>query len=1014
MAASSNARASTLAARLRVLFVVILGLVYVASWPGSTLRAPPAALELVAPVIPKEISLRDGVLDVIVHTTDGEPQPAADDDSTSSPKSDKPTLAGARVRAFAILEGRAHSAGEAITDQTGRATLKDLPQAEHWIVAEAEGRARASRMVVVVAGARRLDLELGPEHSLDVLVKDEQGEALSSAELEVRGPDPFPVGARTGADGRAHVGRLGAGPYTVVARAVGFEEVTKRRAPAEELCVITLGKQGALLVEVTLEDGTPAPSARVLIASPSSLGSAARVTETDREGKVRISGLERGSYALRAVSGTRVSAIDLGVVLGKGEQKPIHLTLAEGRMISAHVVDGATDDDVRDARVSLVEGGLSPFPLDGVTDKKGRVTLGPISRGAATLAARAEGFVPKAALALDEETAASEVRVPLSRGGTIVGKIRDGRGYSVDGATVRVIGTDLDGMPIEEDPSRWAFREAHFAAQLRGPTPLIPAGELGVMPGAVPPIPHAESMPAAGLSWSNAAPAPAAAEPWVSSHDGTYRATPVTPGRVRVVVQHPQYVEAMSDTVLLESSKELVVDVVLKRGGMLEGRVVDSRTRPVPNAHVTALATNGSLERSARTGTDGSFAFAALPDAITILVARDEDPTSIVARVEATIPEAGKKSIEITLPEPRPALPVKVIDKRRDGVEQAQVSAVSLEASAALRVTSFTDARGRAELVGAKGLALRVEVRAPGHAAKVIDVSADASELVVELAPAESITGEVIGRRRDAIVNAEVTLQTEAGVRHGRTDKDGIFVIADVPKGPALLRVRAAGRAPDARNVLVEEREGRRPTDLGRIELAEEGIVEGTVVDGRGDPIPGVRVAKDAVPTYLPVGAAVPGMAVTDGRGRFKLGELAQGILTLEAYAADVGRARRADVNVSSGRTTSDVKIVIQRSAAEAMKEPMATGGVAVTLGETVPGLTAAEVIIVAVVPGSEAERGGLAVNDIVLEVGGVAVEDVVAARRRLSGPVHDDVLVKVRRGERVIVLRVAREAVRR
>ena len=229
----------------------------------------------------------------------------------------------------------------------------------------------------------------------------------------------------------------------------------------------------------------------------------------------------------------------------------------------------------------------------------------------------------------------------------------------------------------------------------------------------------------------------------------------------------------------------------------------------------------------------------------------------------------------------------------------------------------------------------------------------------------------------------------------------------------APVRVRAPGHAPEERTTTIETKDGRRPTELRRIELREEGTVEGEVVDGRGDPVPGARVARDAVPTYLPVGGTVTGMAVADGRGRFKLAELAEGTVTLEAYAPDVGRGRRTDVRVLAGRTTDRVKIVIQKGEPTG-KEPIATGGVAVTLGETAAGYEMPEVVVVAVAEGSEAERAGLAVNDVLVEVGGAKPATIADARQRLAGPVHDDVLVKVRRGERVVPLRVAREAVRR
>ncbi len=151
---------------------------------------------------------------------------------------------------------------------------------------------------------------------------------------------------------------------------------------------------------------------------------------------------------------------------------------------------------------------------------------------------------------------------------------------------------------------------------------------------------------------------------------------------------------------------------------------------------------------------------------------------------------------------------------------------------------------------------------------------------------------------------------------------------------------------------------------------------------------------------------------MTDAKGRFRLGELPEGSVVLEAYAPDVGRARLTGVRVIAGRTTDRVKITLPRESGAA--EPAASGGVAVTLGETAAGVEAAEVVIVAVIEGSEAERGGLAPNDILVEVGGVRVQSIGDARERLSGALNDDVVVKVRRGGRIVPLRIARERVRR
>lgn len=224
--------------------------------------------------------------------------------------------------------------------------------------------------------------------------------------------------------------------------------------------------------------------------------------------------------------------------------------------------------------------------------------------------------------------------------------------------------------------------------------------------------------------------------------------------------------------------------------------------------------------------------------------------------------------------------------------------------------------------------------------------------------------------------------------------------------------MRAAGFAPVAREVAIPDTSGRRALAIPRIELSAEGVVEGDVVDGSGQPVPGARVARDHVPTWLLVGQSPEGVAVTDARGHFVLAQLPEGTVTLEAYAPDVGRGRAEGVKVTSGRTTIRATITLVREAGDATsKAPAAGGGVAVTLGETGAPV---EVVVVSVVEGSEAERAGLAPGDVVTAVDGVDVHSMQEARGKLAGPVADDVLVTVRRGDEPLTLRVSREAVRR
>jgi hypothetical protein len=775
---------------------------------------------------------------------------------------------------------------------------------------------------------------------------------------------------------------------------------------------LVVRKLGTLAVTVLGADERPVPDARVEVAGATLWPP--RSARTGPRGAVGIGGLPAGSYALRATEGERASPIELGVALARGATRPVVLHVARGRFAAVRVTDGGGDDapPVASARVTLAEGGLTPFPLEATTDARGRARLGPFAPGYATLGVRADGFVGRGGVPLADPPP-PETRIVLERAGAISGRVVDARGYPVDGATLEIVGTDPGGAPIFDDPRRASFSTAHFEAMLGGPAPLVPLGELGVVPGPVPAIPH-EGWGSGAGALPRRASGSSVVEPWVTRDDGTFRASPASPGRVRVVVHHPQFVDAQSDVVTLAPGGEAHVDVVMHAGGTLEGRVVDARDRPVEGARVLVSATHGTLERTTRTASDGTFAFASMPDEIVLTAGVDDDDRQPDARLTVTIPEGGRQEVTVQLPAARDPLPVTVLDDRDFPVDAAQVTASSLTAGTLLRTTAFTLKDGTASLKRARGVPLRVEVTASGRAPKVLVTDGTETELRVALSAAESATGEVVAARgRDAVVGAEVTLYTDLGVRRTRTDAQGAFTLAGLGAGPARLRVRAAGFAPVARDVAVPDSGGRRALQIPRVELAEEGAVEGDVVDARGDPIAGVRVARDHVPTWLAVGAAPPGTAVTDATGRFALHELPEGTLTLEAYAPDVGRARLTGVKVVSGRTTIRVRITLTPGGGDtsASSEAGASGNVAITLGETAAPV---QVAIVSVTEGSEAERAGLAPGDAIVSVDGSAVGSIAEARARLAGPVADDVVLVVRRGDQPLTLRVSREPVRR
>jgi hypothetical protein len=893
----------------------------------------------------------------------------------------------AQVRAFWEHEQRFYEAGESGTDEQGRVLLRGLPRGKTWVIADALGRARRSTQIVVGPSARTVKLGLPREHTLAVTVRAAPKEPLNRATVLVYGGDALPVGALSAADGSAHLGRLSPPPWTVKVSARGFESVT--RAGVMGNLEVVLRRLGVLEVAVHGAGGKPVSGADVTLGGTTLWP--ARQVQTGHDGTVEIGGLLDGVYDLRASSGTWVSETAEGIELVRGGRREVTLVLRPGRMVTAWVTDGEADgaDPVSGADVVLVEGGLSAFPLRGRTQEQGRVTLGPIGAGAATLAARADGFVARSAVAVPPELT-GPVRVALLRGATLAGEVVDERGFAIDAASVEVVGTDLEGLPIAETPLALAFQRAHFEWALGGPLPLIPVGELGVLPGPIPPVPQGQQLVAmVDLSssvdtWSQPQ---ADAGGWVTDLRGRFSASPVTPGRVQAIVRHPAYLQAVSDWV----------------------RVMPGATAGAP---VTLSAVDAAFRSFTITSDDGAFAFASVPARVVLDVSRPHETDSVVLRRELEVPEAGLTNLKLTLPAPRQAVRVTVLDERDQPVDAAQVLVMSTDAGTPLRRTLFTAPDGGVSVEDARGLGLRIVAQAPGWIQAVAVVQSAPEELKLRLQRGTSVSGRVTAvRGRELVSGARVTV-VSGGVRStGTTNALGEYRIADVAPGPAVLIVSHADFAP-ARVEVSLSRTARldRPFELPDVDLKEAATVSGVVVDDRGSPVAGARVAEGIVPAYLAAGPLPSGMTTVDSQGRFQLSGLEPGKHDLEAYAAGVGRGR-VEVEATAGRPTEGVRIVLTAEAGESASTTDAT--VAVTLGDRSSG-DGRTVVVVHVAEGSDAQRSGVQVGDELAAVDGVAPRSLEDARAHLSGRAGTDVLVELKRGESSVTLRLLREAVRR
>jgi hypothetical protein len=928
---------------------------------------------------------------------------------------DRAPLAGARARVYWERSGVYFEAGSAESDASGNVTLSRLPRGVLWLLVEAPGYGRASLRLLLSPGMHAQQLELAPAHSLGVRVRDETGAPLSDATVLVTSADPLPYGALTNSSGEARLEHLSRGSWSVKASARGYESVTRNDVSGD--LELVLRRLGSLSVRVLLPDGTPAAGADIAIAGVTLWP--ARSTEADASGTAKISGLLAGSYDLRASRENFVSRVLHGFVLERGANEELTLVLEPGRFVTALVTEDEAESPVLvpHADVVLAEEGLSVFPLRGRSGSDGKVVLGPISSGPATLSARAGGFVSSAVVAVPGDLA-EPVPVRLRRGGTITGEVRDARGFPVDGASIEIVGSDAFGLPIAETPQLMRFRNAHFNWAMPGPAALIAAGELGVMPGPVPPIPGSRAALALQALDAETLPLDAGGEeelaPWVTNASGRFSANPVTPGRVRALVRHPDYVESVSAPVMLAPGGKAELQIVLLRGGALEGRVLDERQRPVEGAEVEAIAERGSFQRVAITESGGRFAFAALPAELTLNVRRPESPMRIARRLPVRITEGSTAQLDIELAAVRDSLRVIVSDQEGRPVELAEVSALSLDPVEPLRATEFSGRDGAVMLEQARGLELRLSAQAPGFARRVSVVSArtQAAELRLELERAVTVRGRITslsGRR--GVEGAFVLLSSQGQRRTATSNADGDYEITQVTPGKVQILVshpEFADAELDAE--LSPPTRSDRAVELAAVDLREPARVEGEVVDESGAPVAGARVGSGQPLSFLPAGPLPRGVTLSDAQGRFSLSGVSPGAVSLEAYAPERGRGR-VEVELFAGRSETGVRIVLRGGGAE--NESYAPGGVAVTLGERGSGASL-EVVVVNVAQGSEAERGGLAHGDVLRAIDGAVPSSMQDARARLSGALPSDVVLTIARAGAEQRLSVAREPVRR
>jgi hypothetical protein len=335
---------------------------------------------------------------------------------------------------------------------------------------------------------------------------------------------------------------------------------------------------------------------------------------------------------------------------------------------------------------------------------------------------------------------------------------------------------------------------------------------------------------------------------------------------------------------------------------------------------------------------------------------------------------------------------------------------VSVASDAPLRRTLFTGRDGRAVFKDARGLPARFTVSHRGRAPLARDVDAAPAELRLTLVSGIRVTGTVTTRRgRDRLEGAEIVLHAPLEALRAKSDRDGVFRFDDVPQGSMRLSASHAGYARAERTIRVEAPSfADRAVAIDPIDLEQGGAVFGQVVDSHGDPVAGARVSVGPAPALVPAGKLPSSVATTNRKGEFKIEDLPEGDVILEASAPDLSRGRATGVRIDSGRVTDRVRIAVTSPENDPTAGAPGTSGVAVAVDER------GGVRVTSVAAGSEAERAGLLPGDRVTAIDGQRVLSAKDARARFFGAASDDVLIEIVRGDENKKLRFPREQVQR
>jgi protocatechuate 3,4-dioxygenase beta subunit len=582
------------------------------------------------------------------------------------------------------------------------------------------------------------------------------------------------------------------------------------------------------------------------------------------------------------------------------------------------------------------------------TDEKGAFALVGLEPGRYRLRVEGQGIFTAEVRFF--EVPAESVRLVVTREVAIAGSVVDPAGGPVDAVPVTLLRDDaIVAQALTDARGGFSFvglSEGVFEVWAGAGTRASPAESvtrlgagpfepvtLALAPAAIVTGRVIDRKSKAGVAAAVTLAAAAADQPvryGASDPGGNFRIEAVPHGRWSIEAWAPGYLSI--EAIELEVGRAVEPVVALTPGGVLAGRVVDHRGRPVEGAVVrargvgaddraVAVSQQDQLDRTRRFR--GQAPLESLP-AGTRFVPRGElgvllgpipfppPPGAASLRVAERVPEALNEAASVpAVPAAAPAVP--------GAVPAVPAAAADWAASQGEHAASYvTDAQGRFRLTGVPSGRFQVAAAHPDYADGetaffALGLGQRREDLTVTLVPGVILVGAVTNTSREPVIGAVLTVErlTGAGAGAGRgraggpagpvpdqtsgdagrlqavTGSDGRYRLGPIA-ADVRVHVTAAGHGDAERAVRLGNAvraASSAATGAGqpaeRVEdfvlVVADATLDGRVRDAAGFPVRSAQVAIDSDERH-----AAGRSAITDDDGRFSISGLAAGTYRLQ------------------------------------------------------------------------------------------------------------------------------------